>query len=219
MTRQTVLFDFDGTLVRGDSAGGYLRMLLRQSRPRQMLATAGLPLLLPAFGWWRSAFAMTAAYLWLATVGRDSAELTRVRERFIADCASKRQRLLIAPAVARLRQHLAAGDPVAIVTGAEESLARDLWAALDGPPVPTLVGSITRPGWGGRVPVRHCFGPRKLDALAAAGLHPPFAAVYTDSVRDLPLLRRTGRPVLVAPSTWTLARVRRALGEVEILPP
>lgn len=215
--RRAVLFDFDGTLVRGDSAGRYLRDLIASSPLRQALALAGLPLLPPAFGWWRSARALTSAYLWLATVGRDEAALRSVRERFIAGCVDRRENLLIAPAVDRLRRHLDAGDEVVIVTGASESLAQELWQALEGPPVTALVGSILRRGFGGQLAERHCFGPRKLDALAQAGVRPPFAAVYTDSARDLPLLRCTDRPVLVEPSGRTIRRVRRALGEVEVL--
>lgn len=213
----TILFDFDGTLVRGDSGARYLKALIDPSLPRRTLALAGLPLLLPAFSWWRSARAMTSAYLWLATVGRGQDELDTVRRTFIARCAGRQDALLIAPAVQRLAEHLTAGHRVTIVTGSEERLARELWAALGGPDVPLWVGSRFRAGLGGWLPERHCFGPRKLDALAEAGIHPPFHAVYTDSARDLPLLRHAERPVLVSPGRSTLRRVRRELGDIEVI--
>jgi phosphatidylglycerophosphatase C len=213
----TILFDFDGTLVRGDSGARYLKALIDPSLPRRTLALAGLPLLLPAFSWWRSARAMTSAYLWLATVGRGQDELDTVRRTFIARCAGRQDALLIAPAVQRLAQHLTAGHRVAIVTGSEERLARELWAALGGPEVPLWVGSRFRAGLGGWLPERHCFGPRKLDALAETGIHPPFHAVYTDSARDLPLLRHAEKPVLVSPGRTTLRRVRRELGDIEVI--
>lgn len=213
----TILFDFDGTLVRGDSGARYLKALIDPSLPRRTLALAGLPLLLPAFSWWRSARAMTSAYLWLATVGRGQDELDTVRRTFIARSAGRQDALLIAPAVQRLAEHLTAGHRVAIVTGSEERLARELWAALGGPDVPLWVGSRFRVGLGGWLPERHCFGPRKLNALAEAGIHPPFHAVYTDSARDLPLLRHAERPVLVSPGRSTLRRVRRELGDIEVI--
>ncbi|PKM06434.1 MAG: hypothetical protein CVV17_02300 [Gammaproteobacteria bacterium HGW-Gammaproteobacteria-7] len=213
----TVLFDFDGTLVRGDSGARFLKAMIEPSLPRRVLALAGVPLLLPAFSWWRSARAMTSAYLWLATVGRNADELDAMRRAFIARCVGRQDALLIAPAVQRLVGHLDAGHRVAIVTGSEERLARELWAALGGPAVPVWVGSRFRAGLGGWLPERHCFGPRKLHALAEAGIHPPFHTVYTDSARDLPLLRHARTPVLVAPGRSTLRRVRREFGDVEVI--
>ncbi len=214
---EPVLFDFDGTLVRGDSAAGYLKRLFDDSLPRRLLALAGLPLLAPAFAWWRTARAMTSAYLWLATVGRDAEWLEVAREAYVADIAERSDEVLIAAAMTCLRRHLEAGEEVVIVTGADQPLAERLWRALDGPAVSALIGSRLRPACGGLVAERHCFGPRKLDALAEAGIRPPFAVVYTDSARDLPLLRHARRPVLVEPSRSTLARVRRSLGAVEVL--
>ncbi|HBK55339.1 MAG TPA: phosphoserine phosphatase [Xanthomonadales bacterium] len=215
----TVLFDFDGTLVRGDSFAAFLKLLLRDRPLRALPAVLGLPLLPPAFAWWPTARLAAAGYLWLATVGRAADELEAHRHRFLAQCGERRRQLLIVPAIERLRHHLDAGHRVAIVTGAEQRLARQLWSALDGPEVPVWVGSRLRPGFGGWLPERHCFGPRKLDALAEAGIVPPFSVVYTDSVRDLPLLRHAQHRVLVAPTAATVRRVRRVCGDVEVIAP
>ena len=76
------------------------------------------------------------------------------------------------------------GDPVVIVTGAEAGLARSLWRALGQPDVP-VVGSSVRPALGGYIGAEHTVGPRKLQALRRLGIHPPFAAVYSDSAIDL----------------------------------
>ena len=215
----TVLFDFDGTLVRGDCAAAWLRDLLGSHPLRRLAAGLSFPVLKPAFGWWRVAWLPASFYTWLATVGRTDEALAEAREEFLRRCALRREQLLIAPAVARLHAHLAAGDPVVIVTGAEAGLARALWRALGQPDVP-VVGSRVRQALGGWIGAEHTVGPRKLEALARAGIRPPFAAVYSDSALDLPLLCETARPVLVAPDPRSLAQVQRRLrGAFETLMP
>src|SRR5690606_11333541 len=122
-----VVFDFDGTLVRGDCVASWLRGQLTGDPLRRLVAGLSFPFLKPAFRWWRSAWLPASFYSWLATVGRTPEALAEAREDFLRDCAGRRDALLIAPAVARLRAHLAAGDAVVIVTGAEAGLARGLW--------------------------------------------------------------------------------------------
>lgn len=206
----TVLFDFDGTLVRGDCAAAWLRGQLRSHPLRRIAAGLSFPFLAPGFAWWRSAWLPASFYTWLATVGCTQEALAESREDFLRDCAARRDELLIAPAVRRLHAHLAAGDPVVIVTGAEASLARELWQALGQPDVP-VVGSTVKPAFGGWIGLEHTVGPRKIVALAREGIRPPFAAVYSDSARDLPLLCETARPVLVLPDRRSLARVHKRL--------
>jgi phosphatidylglycerophosphatase C len=206
----TVLFDFDGTLVRGDCAAAWLRGELRANPLRKLVAGLSFPMLAPGFAWWRSAWLPASFYTWLATVGRTQEALQEAREDFLRRCADRRDDLLIAPAVARLNAHLAAGDSVVIVTGAEATLARDLWKALGQADVP-VIGSSVRPAFGGWIGLEHTIGPRKLVALARSGIHPPFAAVYTDSSLDLPLLCETARPVLVRPDRKSEQRVQRRL--------
>ncbi|WP_295364268.1 haloacid dehalogenase-like hydrolase [Arenimonas sp.] len=206
----TVLFDFDGTLVRGDCAAAWLRELLLSHPLRRLAAGVSFPVLKPAFGWWRVAWLPASFYTWLATVGRTDEALAEAREDFLRGCAARREQLLITPAVLRLHAHLAAGDEVVIVTGAEAGLARALWRALGQPDVP-VVGSSVRPALGGYIGAEHTVGPRKLVALERQGIRPPFAAVYSDSAIDLPLLCETARPVLVRPDARSLAAVHKRL--------
>lgn len=206
----TVLFDFDGTLVRGDCAAAWLRELLLSHPMRRLAAGMSFPVLKPAFGWWRVAWLPASFYTWLATVGRTDEALAEAREDFLRGCAARREQLLITPAVLRLHAHLAAGDEVVIVTGAEAGLARALWRALGQPDVP-VVGSSVRPALGGYIGAEHTVGPRKLVALERQGIRPPFAAVYSDSAIDLPLLCETARPVLVRPDARSLAAVHKRL--------
>lgn len=212
-----VLFDFDGTLVRGDSVSHYLRRhLLARGAIRRAFALLALPLFGPSFGWWRSAWIGAGFYAWLGTVGRSDMQLAVERDLWLQRGVARRDTLLIEPALQRLREHLALGQRVIIVTGADVGLARSLWLALGGPQV-EFVGSSTRRGFGGRVPVEHCVGPRKLAALARIGVRPPFAAMYSDSAMDLPLLRAAELAVLVEPPDSHERRVRRVLPKVEVL--
>jgi phosphatidylglycerophosphatase C len=212
-----VLFDFDGTLVRGDSIAFYLRNHLFGHRAwRRALALLALPLIGPSFLWWRSAWIGAGFYVWLGTVGRSEETLRASRDAWLDGGRSARAKLMIEPALAAMREHLARGERVIVVTGAETGLSRALWAALDGPEV-EFVGSSMRRGFGGRVPIDHVIGPRKLAALARLGLHPPFIAMYSDSALDLPLLRVSRRAVMVEPKARHLARVRRELPEVEVM--
>jgi len=213
---RVVLFDFDGTLIRGDCVSSLLRRLIFASMWRRVVALLALPLIL-GFLWWRTARLPATVFLWLATVGRSKAEYQQACAAFVADFTRDPQRRVIQVAMQRLRAHLAAGDRVYIVTAANESLAHAIWVAIDGPPVCAIIGSQLRRGVGGWLWAFHCFGPRKLWALARAGVEPPFDATYSDSSKDLPMLLAAHQRVLVEPSAQSLRRVRRALGEFELL--
>jgi len=60
----TVLFDFDGTLVRGDCAAAWLRIQLRRDPLRRLAAGLSFPFLAPGFAWWRSAWLPASFYTW-----------------------------------------------------------------------------------------------------------------------------------------------------------
>src|SRR3546814_12888003 len=115
-----------------------------------------LPLVL-GFLWWRTARVPATFYLWLATVGRSEAAYQQASAAFVADFTREPQRRVIQAAMRRLHAHLAAGDRVYIVTAANESLAKAIWAALDGPSRTEEGrggegGVSTRRSWGSRYP-------------------------------------------------------------------
>jgi phosphatidylglycerophosphatase C len=217
--RDLVLFDFDGTLVRGDCVAGFLRQQLRR-RPWRHLAALHLLPLLPLLGHWRSAWLTASAFSWLLTVGRDDALLQAERAAYVARLGAEPERWLIAPAVQRLREHLVRGDEVVIVTGAEQGMAELLWCALapDLGHLP-IVGSSMRRVLGGYVAQRHNVGQRKLRSLEERGWLPPFAAAYSDSSSDLAMLAEAQRVVLVAPNAAQQRKIERHLCVDEVLAP
>lgn len=214
-----MLFDFDGTLVRGDCVAGFLRAQFAKRPGRRLAALLLLPLL-PLLGHWRTAWIPASAFSWLLTVGRDDSALAAERAVYVARLGAEPERWLIAPAVQRLREHLARGERVFIVTGAEQGMAEMLWMAL----VPDLarveiVGSIMQRRFGGYVGRRHNVGKRKLRSLAERGCRPPFSVAYSDSSSDLAMLRAARRVVLVAPNATQQRKLSGALRIDEILAP
>ena len=143
-----VLFDFDGTLIRGDSATDLMHTLLRGRPFRRLLAVLSLPLMF-GFAHWRTAS--------LAAGGRV------VRGPGRAPRGGSGSRLSLRDPGRDLRRLQRAGGP---------------WLG----------------GWCTRF---HCYGPRKLQALAGHGIEPPFACAYSDSPRDLPMLRAAAQVYLV----------------------
>ena len=118
------------------------------------------------------------------------------------------------PARAAIARHLAAGDVVALLTGATQYAAEPVAAHLG---VPHVLSTRLEVGGGrftGRLAVRG-FADHKV------GLAEQFAAVhdvdlgrsafYTDSYTDLKMLERVGTPVAINPDP-RLARHARARG-------
>ena len=70
MTGAAVLFDFDGTLVRGDCAAAWLRTRLTDSTWRKLVAGLTWPFLRPGFAWWRSAW-LPASFRHVESVRRE----------------------------------------------------------------------------------------------------------------------------------------------------
>lgn len=205
MADQMVVFDLDGTLVRDDSFSRFLYRLLVRT-PRRRVATAvTLPLIGSMFAVpdWRIRTAAVNLWLWIGTAGLPDADHLELAERFARRHAGRRT---IPVAVARLREHLVAGDRVAVVTGSEEHLARAMLRILGMDGV-QIVGSTLRRRWGALAIDVHCYGPVKLQRLQAAGIRPPFARAYTDNAADLPLILAATERYLVAPRPRHLRRI------------
>lgn len=204
---RTVLFDFDGTITRFDSSTHAVMKLIFGDPRRVVAALWALPLGLPLFMSRRAEAIGGSLFVWIATAGRARADYLREVRR-IAELASTEDRVH-QPVIQRLLEHVEIGDRVIVVTGSAENVARTMCAKL-GIDVP-VVGSKLRPFFGGYVNRIHCVGPRKVERLAQLHKLDAWDLVYTDSVRDLPMMQRARAVVLVNPSPRTLGIVSAAL--------
>lgn len=205
-----VVFDFDLTLTRWDTADRFFRWLLRRDPWRFALVLVAFPILAPLLltrstRKWPIRFAV-----WAATLGRTPDALPALVEEHIQSLPMGHASVLLPVAVGRLQAHVAQGDQVVVATGCLEPLAHALLrrAGLDHVP---LVASTLRPFFGGLIRDQHCFGPNKIPMLAARGFAPPWAAAYTDHHVDLPVLRLSSERYLISPKPRCLARIEEAL--------
>jgi len=205
-----IVFDFDLTLTRWDTADRFFRWLLRRDAWRMALVVVALPVLGPLLlsrptRKWPVRFAV-----WVATVGRTAEALPALVDEHLRSLPAGEAEVFLPAALDRLRAHVARGDRVVIATGCLEVLARALLERAGLGHVP-LVASTLRPFLGGLVRDQHCFGARKVPMLAARDFPPPWAVAYTDHRADLPVLRLSTERYLVSPTPECLARIEHAL--------
>ena len=200
----TVVVDLDEVLLSGDAALLFVRGALADSPGRSVPLLLAAPLLLAgsALPWTRP---LAARVLVRLALGRRAGR-TGVASAYRRALAS-RPEAVVAEAVDAVRRHRADGDRVVVATGCEQTLAEGFLVAA-GLPDLEVVGSTGRL-W--PPAVRRCMGPAKVAMLADRGHRPPWAAVYSDSASDLPLFRRTTRPVPVNGSDRDAAQLREAL--------
>ncbi len=216
-TRATVkaaLFDLDRTLVRRETASLYVRYL--RDRGEASWRDAGRVF------WWMTQYTFgvvdaphVARRAMESFVGTDETVLAaRCEELFtrrIEPHVCDRGR-------ARVLEHRARGDVLAIVTGTSAYMARPVARSLG---IDHVVSSELEVDGSGRFtgnliePL--CYGRGKVARALALGEQLGFrleeATFYSDSLTDLPLLERVGSPVVVNPDP-RLARVARARGWV-----
>jgi phosphatidylglycerophosphatase C len=210
-TSPVVVFDFDLTLTRWDTADRFFRWLLRRDAWRSAVVLAALPFLGPLLlagstRKWPIRFAV-----WVATFGRTNGELATLADAHVRSLPMGHASVLLPDAVQQLQAHLARGDQVVIATGCVEALAQALLRHAGLGHVP-LVASTLRSFLGGLVRDQHCFGANKIPMLSARGFAPPWAVAYTDHHVDLPVLRLSAERYLVSPTPRCLARIEQALG-------
>ena len=75
-----------------------------------------------------------------------------------------------------------------------------------------VVGSSLRPWWGGMVCGFHAYGENKLLLLRRSGYDGHYAAVYSDSLTDLPVLSCARKALLVNMKPRDKARLMRRFG-------
>jgi HAD superfamily hydrolase (TIGR01490 family) len=209
---RAALFDLDRTLVRKETATLYVKWQreVGQASTRDLLRTM----------------------YWVAQYTLGVIDAHAVAARAIATLAGKTERVMIEecdawfqshvlPHVAEegrraVERHRAAGDLVAIVTGAMPYVARPLARTLDIEHV--IASELEVDGRGvftGKGVAPLCFGEGKVartERLAKThGFSLDDAIFYTDSLTDLPLLTRVGERVVVNPDP-RLRRVAKKRG-------
>lgn len=213
-TPGAVVFDFDDTLLVGESTGQWFRTALRRDPWRKALVLLLAPV------WWlllhtgeRNYRRGVSLLLWASTWRWPQARLQASFQKFAADFQRGETRLRWhEPVCAELDAALRRGLRVVVATAAPQELAqamlRSRWPRL------AVFGTALRQYRGGWVAVELCRGAAKLDALARKGVLPPFTAAYTDSVVDLPLLAEARTKVFVGQD----ARSLQALGRLGVVP-
>jgi phosphatidylglycerophosphatase C len=213
-----VVFDLDGTLVAGDSFGAFLRSLLVRRPLRGLAALVSGAVWLPALLLPPTRLSAERYLVWLAAVGMNEETFAAAAREFAAQYAGPATGRAAAAALARVREHLDAGDRVIVATACAAPLAQEVCAVIGLGDVEVVSSTLTRRRWGfpaRAVPAR---GHGKLTALRAAGVGLPVDHAYSDSVSDLPLLlaARTAHVVDPGPRDWR--RLQRELGaDVDLL--
>jgi phosphatidylglycerophosphatase C len=200
-----VVYDMDGTLIRGDCGERFIRGLIKASVWRTLLAIPAAPLAflllrIPSirkFG--------VSAFHWLATVGMNDASYAEALNIFIANYSLRPLQKVLA----QCREDIANGRTVVVATGASEHTAKGLLQRLQLADEVGLVASQTTWFCGGLVSSVQCNGDVKLQQLIKQGYTPPYLRVYSDSALDLPILLATAQPILVNASARDREQCRR----------
>lgn len=211
-----IIFDFDKTLIPVDTGFEYIRFMLRRSRVRKVLARLVSPLgigllFVPPLRYWG-----ISLFAWIATFPTTREALKATEEPYLDWLFDERGLGLYPAGVARIRAYQRQGHRVVIVTGSPRGLAEAVLrrAGLDGVDV---IGSGDGVLLGGAVCTEHCIGGRKITCCRQAGLDlDELERMYSDSLLDLPLLRRAREAVLVNPKTRAHKAVRAVVPHVNV---
>jgi phosphatidylglycerophosphatase C len=204
-----VLFDFDGVLIHGDAFHLFMRERYARSLWRPLLALLSTPLLLLQLPFSRALPVRTLVRI--ALLGLGEKRYQAIAHVFAATLV-RRSRLFCRDGLRVLRRHQAAGDRVIVVTGCEHALVSGILQQL-GLTNLELFASQLRPGWFGVRLLRHNVGARKVQLLAQNGLT-AWQVAYSDSLRDLPMLKPAAKVVLVNGTPGLCKKVEKALGRV-----
>jgi phosphatidylglycerophosphatase C len=207
---EVVVFDFDLTLTRWDTADRFFRWLLKRDVWRLAFVWAAMPIVGPMLF-----FASTRKWpiryaIWIATLGRTGEALDALVREHVDAVFADGDSVFLAAGLERLKSHTENGHVVVIATGTLEPLARELLRRERLEHVP-LIASTLRPFLGGMARDRHCFGRNKVTMLGERGFAPPYAAAYSDHQCDLPVLQLSRQCWLISPKAGCVARIEQAL--------
>jgi len=206
MASGIAFFDLDLTLLEVNSASLWIRRELRLGHLSRWSALKGAGWLgLYSLGFARMDEAIRTAAGTLA--GQEEALIRqRTHDFWAADIAHR-----IRPgARAAVAAHRALGERVVLLTSSSDYLGQLAVEALDLDGLLCNRFVVHDGRFTGELVSPLCYGAGKVDhaeqEVAASGMRLEDCAFYTDSMSDLPLLERVGRPVPVHPDP----RLRRA---------
>jgi phosphatidylglycerophosphatase C len=189
----TVVYDMDGTLIRGDCGKAFIIQSIKASTLRFILALFVAPVALPMMQFGPTRKAGVSACSWVASVGLSDAAYTKALENFIAAYRIRP----IEFTLRQCQQDIRNGRKVVIATGANLEMTRAFMQALGLLENVHLVTSTSKRFMGGVIAKVQCNGKTKLQELIKQGFHPPYLRVYSDSAMDLPILLATKQPILL----------------------
>lgn len=195
---QTIVFDFDHTLISWDSSDRFFRWLLKRGPWRIALLIASFPFFAPLLLGKNTRNLPVKFAVWTATLGRSGDAVSALVKEHVTEIIARQQPLVLQDAIRQLNHHLAQGHRVVVATGSLEALARELLDQNGLAHIP-LVGSSLKPFLRGMVANEHCYGHRKIVMLTERGYPPPWVATYTDHECDLPVMRQSAACFLVNP--------------------
>jgi phosphatidylglycerophosphatase C len=211
--QETVLFDFDGTLISADSFGAFLLQFLRRRPARFLAFVAASPFVLPWLLAHRTRPRAFSILLWISTAGHHRDTWDAAMAEFAEQLASA-DRSVHTEGIDLVREHISAGDRVLIVTGCAEDLAQAICDRLGVGDV-EIVGSRIARRWGGVVVLEHCIGRQKVKRLRTEYGLSTWKHVYTDHIVDLPLMKLAKGSTMVNPKRGHFEAARRMLGTKE----
>jgi phosphatidylglycerophosphatase C len=134
--------------------------------------------------------------LWIATSGLDGPALERSIDTFATRFERGMQGMRwFDDGMEKLREHIARGDRIVVVTAAPTWLAERLLVGF-GHDL-QVIGSSLRKAGAGWVLERHCRGGEKCSMLLEAGYGEAWRYAYSDSDDDAPMLARAKEAFLV----------------------
>lgn len=205
-----VVFDFDLTLTRWDTAERFFLWLLKREPWRLGLVLVAVPALGPLFlvnatRKWPVRFAV-----WVATLARSERDLDSLAHEHVEAIFAGPESVFLQAGLMQLQSHLEQEHRVVIATGCLELLAQKLLRRVGYGHVP-LVASTLRSYLGGMVRRQHCVGSNKIRMLSERGFGPPWAVAYTDHRSDLPVLEHSDKWFLISPKAECIRHIERAL--------
>lgn len=193
--RALAVFDFDGTMIKGDSIVPFVRQALREGYlPLWQLPGIGLAAWRGMKGRITPEEGKSRALQFLARLPEDTRE--DFCRRFCREYLMPR---IYAQALTRLQEHRAQGDAVVLL-----SASPDIYLKHMGPLLGAATVLATPTDHQGTVTANNR-GQEKVRRLQAWADNQPFAVdwsaswSYGDSAHDLPVMGLCGHPVMVNP--------------------